>query len=62
MPIDNIAKIIIDKIGSGVIEYIDIPITRTAYKIGDFTKLKNLGFNPSIKIQNGINEMIENTK
>ena len=62
LPIDNIAKIIIDKIGSGVIEYIDIPITRTAYKIGDFTKLKNLGFNPSIKIENGINEMIENSK
>ena len=41
----KIAKIIIDKIGSGVIEYVDIPITRTAYKIGDFTKLKNLGFN-----------------
>jgi hypothetical protein len=39
-----------------------IPITRTAYKIGDFTKLKNLGFNPVIKIENGINEMIENLK
>jgi nucleoside-diphosphate-sugar epimerase len=62
LPIDNIAKIIIDKIGGGVIEYVDIPITRTAYKIGDFTKLKNLGFNPSIKIENGINEMIENSK
>ena len=62
LPIDKIAKIIIDKIGSGVIEYVDIPITRTAYKIGDFTKLKNLGFNPSIKIENGIIEMIENSK
>ena len=62
LPIDKIAKIIIDKIGSGVIEYVDIPITRTAYKIGDFTKLKNLGFNPSIKIENGINEMIKNSK
>lgn len=62
LPIDKIAKIIIDKIGSGVIEYVDIPITRTAYKIGDFTKLKNLGFNPSIKIETGINEMIENSK
>ena len=41
LPIDNIAKMIIDKIGNGVIEYVDIPITRTAYKIGDFTKLKN---------------------
>ena len=62
LPIDKIAKIIIDKIGSGVIEYVDIPITRTAYKIGDFTKLKNLGFNPSIIIENGIIEMIENSK
>ena len=62
LPIDKIAKIIIDKIGTGVIEYVDIPITRTAYKIGDFTKLKNLGFNPSIKIENGIIEMIENSK
>jgi len=61
LPIDRIAKIIIDKIGGGVIEYVDIPITRTAYKIGDFTKLKNLGFNPSIKIETGIIEMIKNS-
>ena len=62
LPIDDIAKIIINKIGKGIIEYVDIPLTRTAYKIGDFSKLKKLGFNPSIKIENGIDELIKDTQ
>ena len=59
LPIDKIAKIIIDKIGSGVIEYVDIPITKTAYKIGDFTKLKNLGWTANADFDTEVKKVVE---
>ena len=60
--IEELAKIIISKIGGGTIEMVDAPSIRTPYKVGDFTKLDKLGFKPKIKIHQGIDELISFVK
>jgi dTDP-glucose 4,6-dehydratase len=60
--IEELAKIIINKIGGGTTEILNSPSIRTPYKVGDFTKLTKLGFKPTIKISQGIDELISFVK
>ena len=60
--IEELAKIIINKIGGGSIEMLNPPSIRTPYKVGDFTKLNKLGFKPTIPVSQGIDELISFVK
>lgn len=57
--IEDLAKIIINKLNRGKIILTDVPSVRTKYKIGDFTKLKKLGFKPKINLGIGVDEIIK---
>lgn len=57
--IEDLAKIIISKLNRGKIILTDVPSVRTKYKIGDFTKLKKLGFKPKINLGIGVDEIIK---
>lgn len=57
--IEDLAKIIINKLNRGKIIFTDVPSVRTKYKIGDFTKLKKLGFKPKINLEIGVDEIIK---
>lgn len=57
--IEDLAKIIINKLNRGKIILTDVPSVRTKYKIGDFTKLKKLGFKPKINLEIGVDEIIK---